>query len=91
MRVFFWIIVAATHFIVQFIAWSYAPGNSAPSIVVHEGLRRTAWMIVSFPVLWVRYSLIDQYFWALLILNSVVWAGFFWGITALLSKRSRVQ
>jgi hypothetical protein len=54
-----------THWIAQFIAWSYTRGN-APA--------RVLWIVLATPLIYVVGSLADEYFWIVASLNSVLWA-----------------
>jgi hypothetical protein len=54
-----------THWIAQFMAWSYA-GRNAPA--------RVLWIVLATPLMYVVGSLANQYFWIVASLNSVLWA-----------------
>jgi hypothetical protein len=54
-----------THWIAQFIAWSYA-GRNAPA--------RVLWIVLATPLIHVVGSLANQFFWIVASLNSVLWA-----------------
>lgn len=74
------LIVATVHFILQFIAWSFAPGNTARDLS-HLFISKW-WKVLSFPVFWLPIrDGSNVYFWVLLLTNSIVWglvaSGFF--------------
>jgi hypothetical protein len=54
-----------THWIAQFIAWSYAGHNPAV---------RALWIVLATPLIHLVGSLANQYFWIVASLNSVLWA-----------------
>ena len=57
--------VLILHWIVQFMAWSYAE-RSAPM--------RVLWNILATPLMHVGGSITNQYFWIVATANSVLWA-----------------
>ena len=62
--------VTSLHLIVQFFAWSVAPGNTArPEAAIY-----CLWPIVSFPTFYVAPSSVaTAMFWPLCLLNSAIW------------------
>jgi hypothetical protein len=63
MTVFLGILVV--HWIVQFVAWSYAERNY---------LMRLLWKIWSTPLLEATGSLANEYFWFVATANSLLWS-----------------
>jgi hypothetical protein len=54
-----------THWIAQFMAWSYAEHNPAVCVL---------WIVLATPLIHLVGSLANQYFWIVASLNSVFWA-----------------
>lgn len=76
------ILVVVVHFIVQFFAWSFAPGNTA---FKQTGLTLTKvfWAVLSFPLVWiVPRGIGDSLGWIILWSNSIIWGA---GLTFLIS------
>jgi len=64
-RVALFFVVFLLHWVIQFIAWSYA----ARSVFFHY-----VWDVVAAPVFYLSRSLANEYFWALATGNSLLWA-----------------
>ena len=79
------ICVAVSHFILQFIAWSMAPGNTARDM--SHLLVSKFWPALSFPIFWIfPGGSSNWYFWGLLSLNSAIWGLAFLAIVALVKR-----
>jgi hypothetical protein len=74
MKVLLFAAILVGHWLMQFLTWSYAM-RSAPA--------RLLWNMLSTPLLHLNGSIANQHFWALLTLNSVLWAA---TLTYILSK-----
>jgi hypothetical protein len=57
--------IFAIHLMAQFISWS-AYG--------HAQYANYLWSVLAFPLLYLLSYFVDQYFWAVILLNSLVWA-----------------
>ena len=76
------------HLLLQFLAWSSAPGNVPPS--ASPSIFDRWWPFLSFPVFWVfPKSWSDTLFWAIFCLNSLVWATAVVAIIAMLKSWHR--
>lgn len=83
-NIIIFILVFIFHFILQFLSWSFAPGNAA---VTQQNLISKLWPIVSFPIFSVvPKDLIGQYFWLSSFINSTIWALFGVGFLRILFK-----
>ena len=84
--------VAVPHLIIQFVTWSFAPGNAVPA-APSSFWQTYGWKIISFPIFWLLpQGVATDYFWITCILNSVVWAVLIAvGAFYLLNKRSQTK
>ena len=57
--------VWAVHWLLQFIAWSYA---------IRSESARVLWAVLSWPLLHLARHLANEHFWLLASLNSTIWA-----------------
>ena len=65
--------VVAVHFAVQFVAWSFAPGNAARDLTGTFFGKPCWWRMLSFPLFWALSENLEGPFWLLLFINSVLW------------------
>ncbi len=66
------LVLSISHLILQFFAWSFAPGNTARDLS-HTFFGRS-WPIVSFPVFWMLPKDFDaSFFWVPFVANSIIW------------------
>lgn len=67
--------ITGLHFIMQFLAWSFAPGNTARDLS-HLWISKW-WSVMSFPTFWMLPQGWDApnewLFWGAFLLNSIVW------------------
>jgi hypothetical protein len=53
------------HWLLQFIAWSYA---------IRSGFAQILWSVLGWPLLYLARQLANEHFWLLASLNSTIWA-----------------
>jgi hypothetical protein len=85
------IVVTPGHVFLQFVAWSIAPGNTAPSF--QPGwFSENAWAIVSFPLLSLTSkTLATIYFWPLMLGHSAIWGLLIGLLSYLLFRKYSIQ
>lgn len=72
-------VVSLGHAFLQFVAWSMAPGNTAPGFQ-QSWFSENAWDIVSFPLMSLSpKTLATIYIWPFMLGNSTIW-GLFIGL-----------
>ena len=66
------ILTSVIHFVLQFIAWGFAPGNTAKDLS-HSFISHL-WPFLSFPIFWIfKKGGGNFYFWMLFLTNSIIW------------------
>ena len=58
-------ILFSVHWVAQFLSWSYAARST---------VGRLCWAILATPLIPLSGSLSNEYFWAITVLNSALWA-----------------
>jgi hypothetical protein len=76
------LIIFVLHWVTQFVAWARADA------VRSTHAAHLLWQVLATPLVEVAGSAMDQYFWLVVSLNSLVWAtALTWLLTVLARKR----
>lgn len=80
------IVAAIIHYVLQFLAWGFAPGNTVPGVSMP--IFSQAWSFLSFPMFWLTpNAIVDKIFSIILVINSMVWGVSFTTIIAAIRMR----
>jgi hypothetical protein len=77
-KTFIFFAALIVHWVGQFVAWSSAERSSS---------MRVLWNILATPLVHVSSSITNQYFWAIVTANSVLWAAILTYIVARFAQR----
>ena len=68
------VVITLIHLFLQFLAWSYTPGNIVPTVQKFPLWQPLGWPVLSFPAFWLVTSHFStRFFWGVFVLNSLIW------------------
>jgi hypothetical protein len=80
------IVISVSYFILQFLAWSFASGNTA--VNMDYSFLGRLWPVLSFPIFWIAPKDLSNFlFWLLFCVNSIIWGLLGFLILSLMAKK----